>query len=143
MRQQRSWRLGHPLCLQRRHLSRSVLLHPALLVPTVLQLDSYHLQLTTEGNIPKPDTREGSKGPDLVKGWGKGGTHLSRLPCSKRKRENPQLLPRSQSGLQQYYHSLALLLVIYFASHKQGLNYILQPPNLGHRPTEQDLREIR
>lgn len=46
------------VCTQRQLLSRLIILPPALLVPTALKRSSYHLQLTTEGNIPNLDIRE-------------------------------------------------------------------------------------
>lgn len=68
-----------PALVQRHLLSRSISLPPALLVPTVLQPSSCHLQLMAEGNIPNPDARERkhmpqTQGRALV---GAGHTHLS------------------------------------------------------------------
>lgn len=47
-----------PALVQRHLLSRSISLPPVLLVPTVLQPSSRHLQLMAEGDILNPDARE-------------------------------------------------------------------------------------
>lgn len=122
---------------------RSAFPPSALLMPTVLQPGSHHLQLMmAEATSQTQTPGRGSKGPGLREGLGFGGGHTSDFPVP-RGNGNPLLPARSHSGLQQYYHSPALLLIMYFASRKRGLNYISQLPNIGHRPTEQGWREIR
>lgn len=63
---------------------------------TVPQPGCPHLQTMTEDNIPNSATKERKPRPRLSEGFYLGvggGTHLSRLPCSKRKWETPRSQP--------------------------------------------------
>lgn len=139
IRKERPCRLRDPALTQMHVLSRSVCPPPVIgascpsgrLAPTAADDRRQH---------PKPRQTQGRGSEGL--GWGRAHIcHDFLVPGGNGK--TLQLPPHSHSGLQQYYHSPALLLIIHFASRKRALNYMSQLPNLGHRPTEQGLREIR